>query len=123
VQLLAEQGFSFTSNREVVGGPARTLKEFVTLLAVVPFAALAGHARRGDFSNWIGGVFHDHALASDIRKVEQRFRLGHIHELSGTIAKLIQERYQFVGEPVPQATSAPTAQEPGSAVTARVGNG
>jgi len=29
---------------------------------------LDGHVRRGDFSRWIAEVFHDHPLASDVRK-------------------------------------------------------
>jgi hydroxymethylpyrimidine pyrophosphatase-like HAD family hydrolase len=95
VQLLTEHGFSFTENGKTVAGPARTLKGFLVLLADAPSEAVAEHAHRGDFSLWIGDVFHDHALASDIRKVEQRFRIGHIHDLSDSIAKLIQERYEF----------------------------
>jgi hydroxymethylpyrimidine pyrophosphatase-like HAD family hydrolase len=95
VQLLVEQGFWFTDDGLIVAGPARTLKNFLTLLESVPPVVLAGHARRGDFSLWIADVFHDHALASEIRKVEQRFRLGHIHDLTDSIAKLIQERYEF----------------------------
>ena len=44
-------------------------------------------------------MFHDHALASEIRKVEQRFRLGHIRDLTRSIGKLIQERYEFSTAP------------------------
>ncbi len=95
VQLLAEQGFWFTNGAGVAAGPARSLKSFLKQLGTVPPHILAGHARRGDFSRWIAGVFHDHALASEIRKVEQRFRLGHIHDLPEPIAKLVQERYEF----------------------------
>jgi hypothetical protein len=100
VQLLVEQGFSFTENGRTVAGPARTLKEFLALLANAPAECVAGHAHRGDFSLWIGNVFHDHALASEIRKVEQRFRIGHIRDLSNSIAKLIQERYEFSAEQI-----------------------
>jgi hypothetical protein len=95
VQLLVEQGFWFTDASGTVAGPARTLKEFLALLEQVSPGVLAGHAQRGDYSRWVGDVFHDHALASEIRKVEQRFRLGHIHDLTESIAKLIQERYEF----------------------------
>jgi hydroxymethylpyrimidine pyrophosphatase-like HAD family hydrolase len=125
VQLLVEQGFSFTDNGEMVGVPARTLKEFVALLAMAPPAVVAEHAQRGDFSNWIGGVFHDHALASDIRKVEQRFRIGHIHDLYDSIARLIRERYEFSAAqfPEPRMKSTASALEPGSVLVARVGNG
>jgi hypothetical protein len=95
VQLLVEQGFLFTDDGKIFAGPARTLKSFLTLLGSVPPVVLAEHAKRGDFSLWIADVFHDHALASEIRKVEQRFRLGHIHDLTDSIAKLVQERYEF----------------------------
>jgi hypothetical protein len=95
VQLLAEQGFWFTDVDGRLAGPARTFKEFLALLEQVPGAAIAAHAQRGDFSRWVGDVFHDHALASEIRKVEQRFRLGHIHDLTESTARLIQERYEF----------------------------
>lgn len=125
VQLLAEQGFWFTENGRAIAGPARTLKGFVSMLAGAPSTVIAGHARRGDFSNWIGGVFRDHALASDIRKVEQRFRIGHIHEISDSIAKLIHERYEFSAEriDVSETEPIPPASEPGNVRTARMGNG
>jgi hypothetical protein len=95
VQLLVDQGFWFSDEGETVAGPARTLKDFLALLELVPPNVLAAHGLRGDFSRWIADVFHDHALASEIRKVEQRFRLGHIHDLTESIAKLVQERYEF----------------------------
>ena len=95
VQLLVEQGFWFSDDAKTVTGPARTLKDFLALLNTVSTEVIAGHAKRGDFSRWIADVFHDHALASEIRKVEQRFRLKHIHDLNESIAKLIQERYEF----------------------------
>lgn len=94
MQLVVEQGFWF-SGETTITGPARTLKEFLTLLVQVNADVLAGHAQRGDFSRWIADVFHDHALASDIRKIEQRFRLGHIHNLAESMTKLIEERYEF----------------------------
>jgi hypothetical protein len=87
--------FWFNDDGGKVAGPARTLKNFLALLNTVPTEVITGHANRGDFSRWIADVFHDHALASEIRKVEQRFRLKHIHDLNDAIAKLIQERYEF----------------------------
>ncbi len=95
VQLLVDQGFWFTNCGRTVAGPARTLKDFLALLKTVTPEVLAGHAQQGDFSRWIADVFHDHALASEVRKVEQRFRLGHIRDLTKSIAKLIEERYEF----------------------------
>jgi hydroxymethylpyrimidine pyrophosphatase-like HAD family hydrolase len=98
VQLLREQGFVFSENGKFVGGPARTLKEFISgLLSCTP-AVLSEHAHRGDFSRWIADVFRDHFLASDVRKVEQRHRLGHVHDLSNSLVRLIQERYEVSPE-------------------------
>jgi hypothetical protein len=34
-------------------------------------------------------------LAAEVRKVEQRFRLGHNQYLTKSIAALLQERYEF----------------------------
>jgi hypothetical protein len=46
---------------------ARTLRQFAQELGQVPQRALEGFLRRGDFSRWIGEVFGDHALASDLQ--------------------------------------------------------
>ncbi len=125
VQLLVEQGFWFTDKSETVAGPARTLKSFLRLLEIISPDVQAGHACRGDFSRWIAEVFHDHALASEIRKVEQRFRLGHINNLAKSIVKLVQERYEFSpglgGEP--RLTSASHRIESSAALSARTAGG
>jgi hydroxymethylpyrimidine pyrophosphatase-like HAD family hydrolase len=125
VQLLVDQGFWFTDDGKTVAGPARTLKDFLTLLGLVPPGVLTRHAQQGDFSRWIAEVFHDHALASEIRKVEQRFRLGHIHDLTEPIAKLVQERYEFSPARAGEQQATPSSQGPVSnrALAARRGNG
>ncbi len=110
VQLLREQGFVFTEDGQFAGGPARTLKEFVSGLATSPLSVLSGHAHRGDFSRWIADVFRDHFLASDIRKVEQRFRLGHIHNLSDSLIKLIRERYEVSPDGVLRSSNPQTIE-------------
>jgi hypothetical protein len=94
LQLIEEQEFVFTDDGQPIGMPARTLKEFVSSLKTLPLSVLDGHAYRGDFSRWIGGVFHDHLLASDVRKVEQRYRLGHARDLYNELAEAVQERYE-----------------------------
>ncbi len=95
VQLAGGQEFVFTDNGKPIGPPARSLKEFIFLLASTPVALLGEHARRGDFSRWIANVFHDNRLASDVRKIEQRYRLGHLDDVRQSMATLIQERYGF----------------------------
>lgn len=95
VQLAGGQEFVFTDNGKTIGPPARSLKQFVSSLASIPVTSLGGHARRGDFSRWIADVFHDHRLASDVRKIEQRYRLGHLDDVRQSLATLVQERYGF----------------------------
>jgi hypothetical protein len=40
-------------------------------------------------------VFHDHLLASAVRKAEQRYRLGHAGDLYNSLVQAIQEQYEF----------------------------
>lgn len=86
--------FVFTADGKPVGPPSRTLQQFVSSLGSVSSGVLDGHARRGDFSRWIAEVFHDHPLASDVRKVEQRHRLGYVESLHSELVKAIRERYE-----------------------------
>jgi hydroxymethylpyrimidine pyrophosphatase-like HAD family hydrolase len=95
LQLSAGQGFVFTDNGVPVGDAALTLGEFVQRLRTLPTSVLDGHARRGDFSHWVADIFHDHVLASDVRKVEQRYRLGHHRDLYNALAETIEDRYQI----------------------------
>lgn len=81
------QEFMFTENGKPIGSPARSLKQFATLLARYPASSVGDHARQGDFSRWIANVFHDNRLASDVRKIEQRYRLGHLDN-SGALRNL-----------------------------------
>jgi len=93
VEVAGGQEFLFTDKGKTKGPPARSLKQFVFLLRNAPVACVDGHARRGDFSQWIAKVFHDHRLASDVRKIEERCRLGHLDDVRQSVAGLIQERY------------------------------
>jgi hypothetical protein len=95
LDLIEPLGFIFTDDGKALGPPVRTLKEFVIALKTYPIAAIEGHVRRGDFSRWIADVFHDPTLATDVRKVEQRYGLGHIRDLCGSIGAAIEERYEL----------------------------
>ncbi len=98
VPVTDRQEFVFTVDGKPLGSPCRTLKEFVASLEKMPGEVLDGHARRGDFSQWIADVFHDHPLASDLRKLEQRCRLGYAESLSTEMARAIRERYEVEPE-------------------------
>ena len=92
-EVVPGQAFVFTEHGKPVGCPARSLKQLATLLQGHPPTLVGEHARRGDFSRWIGNVFYDDRLASDIRKIEQRYRLSHLGDARQPIAALILARY------------------------------
>ena len=87
--------FVFTYHGQSVGKPARTLKEFGMMLERLPIVAIEGHARRGDFSRWIGEVFGDRPLAVAISHVEEEYRRARVANLPKAIAKPIRERYEL----------------------------
>jgi hypothetical protein len=91
------RAFVFTCNGAPIGASARTLRELVARLPHLPFAAIDGHARQGDFSRWISEVFGDQPLAAEIHRVEQRHRRGELPDLCGSLIKPIRERYEFTG--------------------------
>jgi hypothetical protein len=92
VQLIPSQGFVFTEKGKAITTPIRTLKDFVAAMKSVPKSVLDGHAGRGDFSRWIANVFHDHALAADIRSIEQQHCRGNSLDLTNVLARIIHER-------------------------------
>lgn len=98
VPIPAGREFVFSVDGRPLGPRCRTFKEFIAALGDIPGGALDGHARRGDFSRWIADVFHDHPLASDLRKLEQRYRLGYVESLSTELARAIRERYEVESE-------------------------
>ena len=87
------QEFVFTENGKPIGSPARSLGQFAKLLQGYSANSLGDHARRGDFSRWIANVFRDHRLASDVRKIEQQYRLNHLGDVRQPIAALILNQY------------------------------
>lgn len=96
VQLIEGQAFVFTNeDGSCAGAPARSLKEFCESLKTYPLRVLIRHAGRNDFSQWMAGVFHDHLLASQMRKIEERQKAGHERNLPGSLLKAVNERYEF----------------------------
>src|SRR5690606_29408273 len=107
VPMAEGHGFVFTRKGEPIGKTALTLKEFVSMLGQVPLAVLEGHARRRDFSRWIGGVLGDHPLAREIQKVEKAFVRGEASPLCESLVEPIRERYELTGVPLPLRTCRP----------------
>ena len=75
---------------------ARTLKEFVGLIAALPEGVLQGHLERHDFSRWIADVFRDAALAARIRGFESRVDGEGAGDVAGTIGQAIRARYERI---------------------------
>jgi hypothetical protein len=75
---------------------ARTLRQFAQELGQVPQRALEGFLRRGDFSRWIGEVFGDHALASDLHVLEDRHRRVPRADTILEIVAAIRSRYDVM---------------------------
>lgn len=98
VPMPAERAFHFTCNGRNFGAPARTLKDFVTLQARLPSKSVEGHARRGDFSNWIAKVLGDQPLANAVRQVEEQFNRGQIEDIVEALKRPILDRYDMVIE-------------------------
>jgi hydroxymethylpyrimidine pyrophosphatase-like HAD family hydrolase len=87
--------FVFTCRGVPTGQQARTLAEFVAMASACSPEALQDHLRRHDFSRWIGNVFGDPTLASQIHRLEAQRDLVRESEIKISLAKLIWERYMF----------------------------
>ncbi len=88
------QGFVFT--RDGQPGPrARSLKDFVDLLAQLPDADLAPHLQRHDFSKWFGQVFRDCPLSTHVRALESRLGIDRPRDLLNDISQAVRARYQI----------------------------
>jgi len=88
------QGFVFS--RDGKPGPrARSLKEFVDLLAELPDADLVPYLKRHDFSRWFGQVFRDCPLATHIRRLESRIGVERPRDLINDISQAVRARYEM----------------------------
>jgi hypothetical protein len=75
-------------------GRARTLKEFIGLLASLPESGLEQHLRRHDFSRWIDAVFRDHPIAAHLRGIEAGVSTEPTRDVTDRIAQAIRARYE-----------------------------
>ena len=88
---------------------ARTLRQFVAALARGPVPALDGYLRRNDFSRWIREVFGDHALAEELRVLEEQHRQLARPETVAEIIEAIRARYDLANELATEARAAAAA--------------
>jgi len=75
---------------------ARTLREFTD--AVGRSGSLDGYLRRHDFSRWISDVFGDYALADDLRRIEERYRIGWDFDVAAELVNAIRSRYDLADD-------------------------
>jgi hydroxymethylpyrimidine pyrophosphatase-like HAD family hydrolase len=95
--VLDQQAFVFT-NETRPGPRARTLKQFIGLLAVLPQEPIRGHLERHDFSRWLADVFRDHPLAAHVSVLEARAATEDARDLAADIAQSIRARYETAAE-------------------------
>ncbi|MBZ5628405.1 MAG: HAD hydrolase family protein [Acidobacteriia bacterium] len=95
VPILRGQAFVFVSSRGSSGQQARSLREFVDVVAATPATELHGHLRRGDFSRWVENVFGDHHLASRLRQLEELYCSGGAGDINHAMVQAICERYDL----------------------------
>jgi hydroxymethylpyrimidine pyrophosphatase-like HAD family hydrolase len=95
VPVADHHAFAFCHNGCASEQVARTLNEFVDIVATAAPQSLAIHLQRGDFSRWIVEVFGDRQLATTIRRLEDNHRLARISDINDAIAVAVRERYEL----------------------------
>lgn len=97
VPVAESRAFVFDADAEVEPARARTMRELVAAVEQRE-ARLDGHVRRGDFSRWIGDVFGDYPLASELRGLEDAHRATASGETIPRIANAIRARYDLTAD-------------------------
>ena len=98
VPVSTERAFVFRRNSHPVEHRARTLREFVAKLVEGPAGLLDGYIVRGDLSRWIDDVFGDHALAEELRRLEEWHRGKSRPDTLPEMAAAIRARYDLVDD-------------------------
>ena len=97
VPVLEYQSFVFTDDGRL-GPRARTLKEFMGLLAALPAERIRPHMQRHDFSRWLADVFRDHPLAARVRDLEGAAAREDTGDIAASIAQAIRARYEAAAD-------------------------
>jgi hydroxymethylpyrimidine pyrophosphatase-like HAD family hydrolase len=92
--------FHFVANGRRPARRVRTLRQFVAELEGAPARALEPYLGRGDFSRWIADVLGDHALAVELRTLEERRRGAEPAEALREMVAAIRARYDFVADDI-----------------------
>jgi hypothetical protein len=95
VPVSPQQAFVFARNGQPRERRSRTLRQFVGELEHTSDGMLDGYLVRGDFSRWIDGVFGDHALAEELRRLEERHQTATRTDTLSEIVAAIRARYDL----------------------------
>ena len=74
---------------------ARSLKEFILRLCMLPPEWIVGHLERHDFSRWLNDVFRDRPLAAHVAVLEARAVTDEPELISDAIVQAIRARYDM----------------------------
>ena len=94
----SDRAFVFRTG-DSVGPRARSLKEFIGILTVLPAGQIEGHLHRQDFSRWLIDVFHDRGLGARIRSLEGDVAARGPNDIAADVAQAIRARYDSVPAP------------------------
>lgn len=97
VPVAADRRFTFRFGDQQ-GPVVASLQDLSNALARTPVERLSGHVQRGDLSRWIGDVVRDDALATAVRDLEERHRLGTLPDFNDAVIRVIHERYGTASE-------------------------
>ena len=89
------QAFIFTHDGQPVAR-ARSIQEFLALLATIPAGDLAGHFRRHDVSRWFENVFRDCPLATFVRTIEHRIGSEPVRDVAADVSQAVRARYEVI---------------------------
>jgi len=95
VPVTEKRAFMFAANGRPSAHHARTLRQFVFELESTSPRLLHPYLQRGDFSRWVGDVFGDRVLASELRALEERHRAGARTDTVPEVADAIRARYDL----------------------------
>ena len=95
VPVSPQQAFVFARNGQPTERRSRTLRQFVGELEHTSDGMLDGYLVRGDFSRWIDGVFGDHTLAEELRRLEERHRTASRTDTLAEMVAAIRARYDL----------------------------
>ena len=103
VPVAEHRAFVFSRNGQPSAQRVRTLRQFVSVLEEAPATVFEGYLRRGDFSRWIDDVFGDHALAGQLRVLEEQAPSRTSAETIPEMVAAIRGRYDLLHEEDPAA--------------------